>query len=114
MSPDDVRRFDDKDQSFMAFSSPHVEAFRQKSDFTVRVRPEVLTGMIIYTSRGQSDFLELGVQNGTVELRYNLGSGLGVIRSDTTLQLDTWHTIIVTRSGKEGKVTGMLAVEFPF
>lgn len=102
----DVRRFDDQDGGFMTFqfSTQTLHDIRVRSDFTVRVRPEYLTGLIIYIARQQRDFIVLGVRNGTVELRYDLGSGLGIIKSEKTLQLNTWHTIIVTRNGQNGKL----------
>ena len=88
----------------MSFNTPEKNDVRMKSDFTVRVRPETLTGLIIYMAMQQRDFIVLGVRNGMVELRYDLGAGLGVIHGATNLTLNTWHTITVTRNGKDGEL----------
>lgn len=126
----DVRRFDDDDGSFMNLNMPDASDVRLKSDFTVRVRPETLTGLIIYMANKEpGDFIVLGIRNGIVEFRYDLGSGVGIIRSATNMTLNTWHTITATRNGKDGSlqvdggevVTGssrgsfnFLDVELPF
>lgn len=48
------------------------------------------------------DFIALGLREGRVEFRFDLGSGTGVIRSDGVVALNEWHHARVKRSRKEG------------
>lgn len=63
-------------------------------------------GVILYNSEkaGPSgDMVSLALVDGIPEFRYILGSGSAVIiRGDTPLTLDEWHTIKIIRSRKDG------------
>ena len=39
-----------------------------------------------------------------MELRYDLGKGVGTATSNTTVRLNSWHTVLVSRTGKSGQL----------
>lgn len=49
----------------------------------------------------EGDFMCVGMKDGRVEFRFDVGSGPAIIRSDP-IDLNQWHTIRVLRDQKEG------------
>ncbi|XP_064483526.1 agrin-like isoform X2 [Ornithodoros turicata] len=62
------------------------------------------TGLLLYNGGTSGDFLSLGLQDGRLELRYDLGSGAANISTPNVVSLGGWHTARVTRSGREGSL----------
>ncbi|CAB3237844.1 unnamed protein product, partial [Arctia plantaginis] len=66
----------------------------------IRVRPERARGVLLLTGEHDDlsgDYLALMLRNGHVELRYDCGSGAGILRSPEPVRLGHWNTISVYR-----------------
>ncbi|XP_049881213.1 pikachurin-like [Pectinophora gossypiella] len=66
----------------------------------LRVRPERARGVLLLTGEHDDlsgDYLALLLRNGHVELRFDCGSGAGVLRSPEPVRLGHWNTISVYR-----------------
>ncbi|XP_038218140.1 pikachurin [Zerene cesonia] len=66
----------------------------------IRVRPERARGVLLLTGEHDDlsgDYLALVLRNGHVELRFDCGSGAGVLRSPEPVRLGRWNTIAVYR-----------------
>ncbi|CAH0714863.1 unnamed protein product, partial [Brenthis ino] len=66
----------------------------------LRVRPERARGVLLLTGEHDDlsgDYLALILRNGHVELRFDCGSGAGVLRSPEPIHLGRWNTISVYR-----------------
>ncbi|XP_034731621.1 basement membrane-specific heparan sulfate proteoglycan core protein isoform X13 [Etheostoma cragini] len=50
------------------------------------------------------DFISLGLQNGHVVFRYQLGSGEAEILSQRSINDGTWHKVTAVRTGKDGYI----------
>ena len=91
----------------MAFSSLPLEA-RQSTLISMSIKPEFASGLLMYTddspAKVSNDFLAIGLYDGYVELRYNLGSGTAVIRSEEKVGLNNWHTIVAARTEQSGMI----------
>ncbi|XP_041425259.1 agrin isoform X3 [Xenopus laevis] len=92
-------------KSYLAFKM-------MKAYHTVRIAMEFRSseqnGLLLYN--GQSlgkDFISLAVINGFVELRFNTGSGTGIITSKVPIEPGKWHQLVVTRNRR----SGMLSVD---
>jgi hypothetical protein len=62
-------------------------------------------GLILYNGQkkgGDGDFVSLGLNNSYVEFRFDVGSGPAVIRSDHPIRTGEWHTVILSRTKKQG------------
>jgi len=63
-----------------------------------------ILGLILYNGQmtdGSGDFMSLGMREGRVEFRFDVGSGPAIIRSDP-VSLNEWHTIRIQRDRKDG------------
>ena len=70
--------------------------------FNLRVKIESPNGLLLWTGGDDmspaSDFLLLGVENGFLHFRFNLGNGEGgVIYNDTRIDDGKWHRLRATR-----------------
>ncbi|XP_059056215.1 pikachurin-like [Achroia grisella] len=66
----------------------------------IRVRPERARGVLLLTGEHDDlsgDYLALILRNGHVELRFDCGSGAGILRSPEPVRLGRWNTISVYR-----------------
>lgn len=62
-------------------------------------------GLLLYNGQqedGGGDFISLGLTNGYVEFRFELGSGPVLLRSHQPVQLDSWHKATISRMKKSG------------
>ncbi|XP_072011994.1 agrin isoform X5 [Engystomops pustulosus] len=92
-------------KSYLAFKM-------MKAYHTVRIAMEFRSseqnGLLLYNGqiRGK-DFISLAVVNGFVELRFNTGSGTGIITSKVPVEPGKWHQLVVNRNRR----SGMLSVD---
>jgi hypothetical protein len=96
--------FRDNLTSFMAFP-PLGEDVRGATTISVSIKPLENDGLIMYVARSVSpffDFISIGLYDGYVEFRYNLGSDTVAIRSTERIELNRWHTIHAERTGRIG------------
>ncbi|XP_077509167.1 basement membrane-specific heparan sulfate proteoglycan core protein-like isoform X46 [Amblyomma americanum] len=76
-------------------------------DVQITFKPEKDNGLLLYNGQqedGGGDFISVGLTNGYVEFRFELGSGVGYLRSHTPVELDTWHTVQISREKKDAKL----------
>lgn len=71
-------------------------------DINMRFRTTALSGLVLWTGRSDrsADFLAVGIQDGRVEVTYDLGSGETVLRYNTTglpINDGHWHRMKFTR-----------------
>jgi len=76
----------------------------------MRFRTTALTGLILWTGRTDRspDFLALGLQDGRIEVTYDLGSGETVLRYNTTglpINDGHWHRMKFTRDERLSALT---------
>ncbi|KFM59874.1 Pikachurin, partial [Stegodyphus mimosarum] len=55
-----------------------------------------------YKMDGTGDFISLNLVNGYLEFRFDLGTGVAVIRSEEPLTVGVWHTAFISRTGRDG------------
>ncbi|KFB44373.1 AGAP005165-PA-like protein [Anopheles sinensis] len=82
-------------------------------DLNLRFKTHSTNGLILWTGRHSAlegdDFLSLGIENGYLHLRYNLGSGEINIKYNATKVSDgLWHRVRALRNSQDGtlKVDG--------
>uniref|UniRef100_A0A182UFF4 Laminin G domain-containing protein n=1 Tax=Anopheles melas TaxID=34690 RepID=A0A182UFF4_9DIPT len=82
-------------------------------DLNLRFKTHSANGLILWTGRHSAlegdDFLSLGIENGYLHLRYNLGSGEINIKYNSTKVSDgLWHRVRALRNSQDGtlKVDG--------
>jgi len=66
-----------------------------------------------YTSDRSGDFISLGLVNGYLEYRFDLGTGPAIIRSRQPISLHQWHVVRASRTGRDGymQIDNQAAVE---
>lgn len=112
----DVRfpSFRDDRTSFMAFRSVSrvtgaTISTRHRTSIALEIRPTHRDGLVIYSSFRQfapfKDFISIGLYDGYVEFRYNLGSQTAIIKSADRLDLFQWHSIYASRKLQDGRNT---------
>ncbi|MBN3322022.1 AGRIN protein, partial [Atractosteus spatula] len=92
-------------KSYLAFTT-------MKAYHTMRIamefRASELNGLLLFNGQnGRKDFVSLALVSGFVELRFNTGSGTGVLTSRVRVELGKWHQVVVTRNRR----SAMLSVD---
>ena len=88
----------------MAFE-PLGDDSHETTSIYVSIKPLEKDGLIFYSSHSSfSDFISIGLYDGFIEFRYNLGSTTAQIKSADRVDLFKWHTIHATRTRKDGKL----------
>ncbi|XP_010003562.1 PREDICTED: agrin [Chaetura pelagica] len=96
-----------------SFGGKSYLAFKMmKAYHTVRIAMEFraleLSGLLLYNGQNRGkDFISLALVGGFVELRFNTGSGTGVITSKVRVEPGKWHQLVVNRNRR----SGVLAVD---
>uniref|UniRef100_A0A7N4PPT9 Agrin n=1 Tax=Sarcophilus harrisii TaxID=9305 RepID=A0A7N4PPT9_SARHA len=87
-------------RSYLAF--PTLRAYH-----TLRVAMEFRVsephGLMLYNGQSSGkDFIALTLVNGFVELRFDTGSGMGIVTSKVPVERGRWHHLVVTRNRRQG------------
>ncbi|XP_008935890.1 PREDICTED: agrin-like, partial [Merops nubicus] len=96
-----------------SFGGKSYLAFKMlKAYHTVRIAVEFraleLSGLLLYNGQNRGkDFISLALLGGFVELRFNTGSGTGIITSKVRVEPGKWHQVVVNRNRR----SGVLAVD---
>ncbi|XP_074916320.1 agrin isoform X8 [Chelonoidis abingdonii] len=90
-------------KSYLAFKM-------MKAYHTVRIamefRASELSGLLLYNGQNRGkDFISLALVNSFVELRFNTGSGTGVITSKVPVEPGKWHQLVVNRNRRNGMLS---------
>ncbi|KAJ6636410.1 Pikachurin [Pseudolycoriella hygida] len=83
------------------------EIISYKIDLNLRFKTHSTNGLILWTGRHSAleddDYLSLGIENGYLHMRYNLGSGeVNIVYNSTRVSDGLWHRIRALRSLQEG------------
>lgn len=98
-----------KGASFLAKS--FIQLRRQHSGSTSKFSVELTfvpnfpSGILFYTGQSGSvtgDFFSLALKSGIVEFRFNLGSGMAIIKSNRMIQINKWNRIFAVQSSNHG------------
>ena len=84
---------------------PPITGATQSLTITLIFNPSAPTGLLLFSSLTNTDFSDyffVALVDGFVQFGFNLGSGGIVISSTGPLQLDTFHTVTVSRNGANG------------
>nr|XP_014340062.1 PREDICTED: agrin [Latimeria chalumnae] len=81
-----------------------------KAYHTVRIAMEFRSsdssGLLLYNGqRYGKDFISLAVINSVVELRFNTGSGTGIITSKVSIEPGKWHQLVVSRNRRNAMLS---------
>ncbi|XP_072101165.1 basement membrane-specific heparan sulfate proteoglycan core protein isoform X3 [Mobula birostris] len=71
-------------------------------------KPRSPTGLMFYSSGKRmkmNDFISIAMLNGHVEFRYDLGSGLAILKSVNPVSLHKWHRLRAYRHDRNGSLT---------
>nr|XP_020637908.1 agrin isoform X3 [Pogona vitticeps] len=94
-----------------SFGGKSYLAFKMmKAYHTVRIalefRASDLSGLLLYDGQSHGkDFLSLALVNGFIELRFNTGSGTGIITSRVPVEPGKWHQLVVNRNRRNGMLS---------
>eukprot|EP00118_Oscarella_pearsei_P002875 m.12012 g.12012 ORF g.12012 m.12012 type:complete len:1882 (+) comp23764_c1_seq1:56-5701(+) len=100
---ENVRGFASEIESYLTFS--RLTGVARTTNIQVYVRPTHHTGLLLYAGSNSRDFLLLSLQDGHVDFRYDLGSGLALIRSTDNVTLNQWNLIKANREVRAGSVS---------
>ncbi|XP_075217484.1 pikachurin-like [Lycorma delicatula] len=99
--------------TFLHYTDPDIvrRIVSDKVSINMRFRTNSSSGLLLWTGRRElnlptSDFLAIGIKDGFLHLRFNLGSGEAYIISNSSRINDGhWHRMKAVRSGQEGWLT---------
>ena len=99
-----VPSFRKTDYSHISFSTPI--GLLVTSTITFSFLPYDSEGLLLYSSYRISattaDFISLAMKDGFLEFRYNLGSGISIIKSSNRLTLGQWYEVYASRTRRIG------------
>lgn len=99
-----IPQFRESLKSYAAISWPlephHYLSFME---LEITFRPDSGDGVLLYSYDTDSkDFLSINMAGGHVELRFDCGSGTGILRSQEPVTLGHWHELHISRTAKNG------------
>lgn len=100
-----VPRFLQTPVSYM--SLPRMPNAKMAFNLSLSVKPQKLTGLLLYNEQFANhtgDFISLGLNNGYVEFRFELGAGVVMIHSEKPITAGGWHFIEISREKHVGKL----------
>lgn len=77
----------------------------QAFQITLEFRAEAEDGLLLYcgeNEHGRGDFMSLAVIRRSLQFRFNCGTGVAIIVSETKIKLGGWHTVTLYRDGLNG------------
>ncbi|KAK6624756.1 hypothetical protein RUM44_011616 [Polyplax serrata] len=98
--------------SYLHYSNPNImkRIVSNRMKFNIRFKTNVKNGLILWIGdqgpSHRSDFLSLGLQEGNLHFKFNLGGGeTDISHNETSLVDGEWHDVTVTRVGKRGELS---------
>ncbi|KAJ1210310.1 hypothetical protein NDU88_005676 [Pleurodeles waltl] len=80
-----------------------------RTNIFMRFKTTARDGLLMWRGdspmRPNSDFISLGLHDGTLAFSYNLGSGIATILVNGSFNDGRWHRVKAVRDGQSGKVT---------
>ncbi|XP_034945971.1 basement membrane-specific heparan sulfate proteoglycan core protein isoform X4 [Chelonus insularis] len=94
------------DHSYLAYETPKAA---RRLKVTLNFNPTHNgDGILMYCSQsdeGHGDFVALIIKDRVVEFRFDIGTGMVVVRSNYTIQPGVWTRVILNRDFKDGKLS---------
>ncbi|KAL4660850.1 pikachurin-like isoform X1 [Arapaima gigas] len=98
-------------RSYLTYDSKDIlrRVSGSKTNLFLRFRSTAKDGLLLWrgdsASRVSTDFLSLGLQDGSLIFSYNLGSGVASVMVNGTFSDGEWHRVKAVRDGQSGKLT---------
>ncbi|XP_044537322.1 pikachurin [Gracilinanus agilis] len=77
----------------------------QAFQITLEFRAETEDGLLLYcgeNEHGRGDFMSLAIIRRSLQFRFNCGTGVAIIISESKIKLGSWHTVSIYRDGLNG------------
>ncbi|KAM9253060.1 pikachurin isoform 4-T4 [Dugong dugon] len=77
----------------------------QAFQITLEFRAEAEDGLLLYcgeNEHGRGDFMSLAIIQRALQFRFNCGTGVAILTSDTKIKMGGWHTVTLYRDGLNG------------
>ncbi|EMP30275.1 Pikachurin [Chelonia mydas] len=77
----------------------------QTFQITLEFRAEAEDGLLLYcgeNEHGRGDFMSLAIIRRNIQFRFNCGTGVAIIMSESKIKLGNWHSVTVFRDGLNG------------
>ncbi|XP_007487500.1 pikachurin isoform X4 [Monodelphis domestica] len=77
----------------------------QAFQITLEFRAETEDGLLLYcgeNEHGRGDFMSLAIIRRSLQFRFNCGTGVAIIISESKIKLGSWHTVSIYRDGPNG------------
>ncbi|XP_059550895.1 pikachurin isoform X1 [Myotis daubentonii] len=77
----------------------------QAFQITLEFRAEAEDGLLLYCGESEherGDFMALAIIRRSLRFRFNCGTGVAIIVSETKIKLGAWHTVMLYRDGLDG------------
>uniref|UniRef100_M3YTT9 Pikachurin n=1 Tax=Mustela putorius furo TaxID=9669 RepID=M3YTT9_MUSPF len=77
----------------------------QAFQITLEFRAEAEDGLLLYcgeNENGRGDFMSLAIIRRSLQFRFNCGTGVAIIISESKIKLGAWHTVMLYRDGLKG------------
>uniref|UniRef100_A0ABM5FU47 Pikachurin isoform X2 n=1 Tax=Pogona vitticeps TaxID=103695 RepID=A0ABM5FU47_9SAUR len=98
-------------RSYLTYDNPDIlkRVSGSRTNVFMRFKTTLMDGLLLWRGdspmRPNSDFISLGLQDGTLVFSYNLGSGVASIVVNGSFNDGRWHRVKAVRDGQSGKVT---------
>ncbi|KAJ8260293.1 hypothetical protein GJAV_G00179310 [Gymnothorax javanicus] len=95
----------DGDDSFIAY--PPLTNIHNDLRVELEFKPEDQDGLMFFSGGKKmkvEDFVSLSLRDGHVEFRYELGTGMALLRSQDPVTIDQWHRVTAERLNRDGSL----------
>ncbi|KAM4709597.1 pikachurin isoform 2-T2 [Discoglossus pictus] len=98
-------------RSYLTYDSREIlkRVSGSRTNIFMRFKTSVKDGLLMWRGesplKANSDYISLGLQDGSLVFSYNLGSGMVSITVNGTFSDGRWHRVKAVRDGQSGKVT---------
>lgn len=98
-------------RSYLTYDNPDIlkRVSGSRTNVFMRFKTTLMDGLLMWRGdspmRPNSDFISLGLQDGSLVFSYNLGSGIASILVNGSFNDGRWHRVKAVRDGQSGKVT---------
>ncbi|KAL7989078.1 hypothetical protein Chor_007997 [Crotalus horridus] len=98
-------------RSYLTYDNPNIlkRVSGSRTNVFMRFKTSLMDGLLLWRGdspmRSNSDFISLGLQDGSLVFSYNLGSGIAYIIMNGSFNDGRWHKVKAVRDGQSGKIT---------
>ena len=104
-TPETVVQFSQQPLSYVELPTLHNSY--QKFEIELSIKPESMDGLILFNgqdaeTKSSRDYVSLGLKDGFIEYRFELGGGPMIVMSESQIELNSWITIKISRHFRDG------------